>query len=204
MLETLAKQFRKPEGILGRLAGMVMFFENRKINRWTIDRIAVQPGDYILEVGFGPGYAIEELLKRYRNLKIDGLDVSETMLSTARSKNERAVESGRLKLYQGEIEDFSQNRSQYDKVFSVNNYPLWKNKKKSLIRIHQMMKDGGRIAITVQPREEDASREKTFAHAVQIEQDLFYAGFRDISVKFKKVKPELTVCVSGVCKKIHI
>lgn len=204
MLETLAKQFRNPEGILGRLAGMVMLFENRKINRWTIDRIAVQPGDYILEVGFGPGYAIEELFQRYRNLKIDGIDVSETMLSTAHSKNERAVESGRLKLYQGEIEDFSQNRSQYDKVISVNNYPLWKNKKKSLIRIHQMMKDGGRIAITVQPREEDASREKTFAHAIQIEQDLFYAGFRDISVKFKKVKPELTVCVSGVCKKIHI
>lgn len=204
MIEALAKQFRKPDGILGKLAGLVMFYENRKINRWTIDRLAVQPGDYILEVGFGPGYAIEELFGRYRNLKIDGVDVSETMLSTARSKNEQAIKNGRLCLYQGEIENFRQDRYQYDKVISVNNYPLWKNKKKSLIRIHQLMKDGGKIAITVQPREEDATREKTFAHAIQIEQDLFYAGYRDISVKFRKVKPELTVCVSAVCKKKHI
>jgi cyclopropane fatty-acyl-phospholipid synthase-like methyltransferase len=157
-----------------------------------------------LEIGFGPGYAIEEMFQQHQNLKIDGIDLSETMLEAAYARNKKAAQRGRLKLYQGTIEEFHQQLYRYDKVISVNNYPLWKNKKKSLIRIHQLMKEGGKIAITVQPREEDASREKTFSHAVQIEQDLFYAGFRDISVKFKKVKPELTVCVTGVCKKNHI
>ncbi|CAH0347292.1 MULTISPECIES: class I SAM-dependent methyltransferase [unclassified Bacillus (in: firmicutes)] len=204
MLETIAKQFRKPVGILGRLAGMIMAFENRKINRWTIDRLKVKPGDHILEVGFGPGYAIEEMLQKYDNLKIDGVDVSKTMLETAHIRNEKAIDKGRLNLYQKDVMDYNQREYQYDKVISVNNYPLWKNKRKSLMRIHQLLKDGGRIAITVQPREDDASREKTFSHAFQIEQDLVYAGFRDISVKFKKVKPELTVCVTGVCKKKHI
>lgn len=204
MLETIAKQFRKPVGILGKLAGLVMSFENRKINRWTIDRLKVKPGDHILEVGFGPGYAIEEMLQQYTNVKIDGVDVSEAMLEAARIRNEKAIDKGRLDLYQEDVADYHQPDYQYDKVISVNNYPLWKNKRKSLMRIHQLMKDGGKIAITVQPREEDASREKTFSHASQIEQDLCYAGFRDISVKFKKVKPELTVCVTGVCKKKHI
>ncbi|MDQ0217878.1 class I SAM-dependent methyltransferase [Peribacillus cavernae] len=204
MLGTLAKQFRKPEGILGKLAGKIMFFENRKINRWTIDRLTVKPGDYVLEVGFGPGYAIEEMFQKQRNLKIDGIDISDTMVQDAHDRNEKAIVNGRLKLYEGEIEDYNQELYRYDKVLSVNNYPLWKNKKKSLVRIHQLMKDGGKIAITVQPREEDASREKTFFHAFQIEQDLFYVGFRDISVKFKKVKPELTVCVTGICRKKHI
>ncbi|PLT35008.1 cyclopropane-fatty-acyl-phospholipid synthase family protein [Bacillus sp. V5-8f] len=203
MLGALAKQFRKPNGALGRLAGLVMFFENRKINRWTIDRLGIQPGDHILEIGFGPGYAIEEMFQRYRNLQIDGIDLSETMLHTVLSKNEQVIRNGRLRLFQGDIADFNENLSPYKKVISVNNYPLWKNKRKSLIRIHQLMRDGGRIAITVQPREEDASREKTFSHAVQIEQDLFYAGFRDISVKFKKVRPQLTVCVTAICKKNH-
>jgi cyclopropane fatty-acyl-phospholipid synthase-like methyltransferase len=204
MLETLAKQFRKPGGLLGRLAGKIMFFENRKINLWTIDRLTIKPGDYILEVGFGPGYAIEEMLQKQGNLKIDGIDVSETMVRTAQARNEKAVHKGKLKLYQKAIEDYNQKQYRYDKVISVNNYPLWKNKKKSLDRIHQLMKDGGKIAITVQPREEDASREKTYAHAFQIEQGLLYAGFRNISVHFKKVKPELTVCVTAVCSKKQI
>jgi cyclopropane fatty-acyl-phospholipid synthase-like methyltransferase len=160
LLETLAKQFRKPDGILGRIAGLVMFFENRKINRWTIDRLAIQPGDYILEIGFGPGYAIEEMFQQHQNLKVDGIDLSETMLAAAYARNKKAAQRGRLKLYQGTIEEFHQQLYRYDKVISVNNYPLWKNKKKSLIRIHQLMKEGGKIAITVQPREEDASREK--------------------------------------------
>lgn len=204
MLGALAKQFRNPDGLLGRFAGLVMFFENRKINRWTIDRVGIQPGDHILEVGFGPGYAIEEMFQRYGNLKVDGIDLSETMLHAALAKNEQAARSGTLRLFHGDVADFRENLSHYNKVISVNNYPLWKNKRKSLIRIHQMMHNGGKIAITVQPREEDASREKTFSHAVQIEQDLFYAGFREISVQFKKVRPQLTVCVTAICKKNHL
>ncbi|WP_419881052.1 class I SAM-dependent methyltransferase [Peribacillus sp. B-H-3] len=201
MIEILAKQFRRPDGLLGRLAGKIMLFENRRINRWTIDLLNIKPGDYLLEIGFGPGYAIKEIFRRHHNVKIDGIDVSVSMTKEAEKRNSKNAEEGRLQLYSGDVSDFKQDLYRYDKVFSVNNYPLWKNPKKELIRIHHLMKDGGTIAITVQPREEDASREKALSHAIEIEQALFHAGFRSISVKFKKIRPQLTVCVTAHCKK---
>ncbi|RFU66410.1 class I SAM-dependent methyltransferase [Peribacillus saganii] len=204
MLEAFAKQFCKPEGMLGKLAGKIMAVENRKINRWTLGRLGIMPGDYVLEIGFGPGFSLEEICRKEKNVMVDGVDVSDTMVETAAKRNEAAIENGDLRLYKGDVFTLKQQCHQYDKVLSVNNYPLWEKHEESLTRIHQLMKDGGRIAITVQPREEDATPEKTMALGIKIEQDLFNAGFRDISVKFKKVRPMLTVCVTAECKKQDI
>lgn len=201
MLEILAKQFRKPEGLLGRIVGRIMSFDNRKINTWTLNRLQIKPGDIILEIGFGPGAAIEDMFKRQRNLRIDGIDLSHDMLKVASTRNLDALKKKKLRLFEGDLLEIEEDFYQYDKVVSVNNYPLWKDKQSTLKRIYQLMKNNGVIAITVQPREEDASRKKTFAHAHEIEQALYLAGFRNISVKFKKIAPELTVCVTAVCKK---
>lgn len=45
MFELLAKQFEKPEGIFGKLAGKIMYFENRKINKWTIRKLNIKRRD---------------------------------------------------------------------------------------------------------------------------------------------------------------
>ncbi|WP_232233693.1 class I SAM-dependent methyltransferase [Bacillus sp. J33] len=85
MFELLAKQFEKPEGILGKLAGKIMYFENRKINKWTIRKLNIKRRDSILEVGYGPGYSILFIMDNYRHVEADGVDVSEDM-KTAASK----------------------------------------------------------------------------------------------------------------------
>ena len=201
MFELFAKQFRNPEGLLGKLAGKVMARDNQEINRWTIDRLHIQPGDQILEIGYGPGMAMAYMFKTYKRIRIDGVDISSQMAEEAGKRNAEFAEKGKLRLFQGEIYDAEQELSQYDKVISVNNYPLWKHKKRCLSVIHHVMKEGAVIAMTVQPREEDASKEKTFAHAREMERDLFQAGFRNISVKFRKFQPELTVCITAECRK---
>ncbi|MCI3988024.1 class I SAM-dependent methyltransferase, partial [Bacillus vallismortis] len=77
------KTFSKPKGIFGMIAGYIMAAANQPLHQWTIDQLGVTRGDSILEVGFGPGYGMQQMLKRDKDIRLDGIDVSETMMKLA-------------------------------------------------------------------------------------------------------------------------
>ncbi len=195
-MEIMDRQFERPRGILGKLAGIIMNLENRKINKWTIQHLKPKTGDIILEIGYGPGYAIKKLVDSKKGVVLHGIDLSANMEKMAAKKNSEAVEKGNVQLYSGDISEFT-GSCQYDKVYTVNNYPLWEKKENSLQRIHHLLKDGGKIVITVQPREDDADAAKTRKLGKIIHKDLERAGFHSIDIHFKKVRPVLTVCVTA-------
>lgn len=197
MSSSFSEQFEKPEGVLGQVAGKIMSIENKAINEWTLDLLSMQPGDWVLEVGFGPGFAIEAAGGRFGSIKIDGVDVSETMKKAAATRNQSLIRAGRLRLFTEDIAEFNTSE-RYDKVFSVNNYPLWPNRRKGLAVLHRLMKQNGKIAITVQPREEEADDEKTKHLARLISRELEAAGFLGAAIHYKDVRPVLTVCVTAV------
>ncbi|PLR98810.1 class I SAM-dependent methyltransferase [Bacillus sp. T33-2] len=196
MLESMAKQFERPKGFMGKVAGLIMFFENRKINHWTISQLGLEKGDRILEVGYGPGYAIRSIMKQNRQVFLDGVDLSRDMKTEATKRNQPFIEMGRIQLYTGDVYDF-RPRHKYNKVFSVNNYPLWERPVQSLKHLYEMLEDGGRIVLTVQPREEGSVDQTAVLLGKKISQDLYIAGFKDIVQGFKKVRPVLTVSVSA-------
>src|SRR5215207_10369885 len=93
-------QFGRPHGFAGRLAGWEMALRpsNRKRNRWAVALLEVQPHDCVLEVGFGPGLAIRELVRRATDGLVMGIDHSEVMVRQAAVRNRAAVEQGRVEL----------------------------------------------------------------------------------------------------------
>ncbi|MBY4605386.1 MULTISPECIES: class I SAM-dependent methyltransferase [Bacillus] len=193
MINMLSKKFSKPKGVFGMIAGYIMAAENQTLNQWTIDQLAITRGDSILEVGFGPGYCMQQMMKREKDIHLHGIDVSETMLKLAA----RRVKSKGVRLIQGSVETFPLTASFYDKVISVNNYTIWKDQTKGMKQIYQALKPGGKAAITMQPREADASPEKTKLFGKQMIADFKAAGFEDIELQFKNIKPELSVCVTA-------
>jgi hypothetical protein len=56
-MNAIMSQFKQPHGLLGRLIGHVMAVENRERIEWTVNLLAVQPTDHILDIGFGPELA---------------------------------------------------------------------------------------------------------------------------------------------------
>ncbi len=192
-MNMLSKTFSKPKGIFGMIAGYIMAAENQTLNQWTIDQLGVTRGDSILEVGFGPGYCMQQMLKRENDIRLDGIDVSETMMKLAA----RSVKSKGVRLMQGNIETFPLSDSFYDKVISVNNYTIWNDQTKGVKQIYRALKPGGKAAITMQPREADASPEKTKSFGKQMIADFKAAGFEDIDIQFKNIKPELSVCATA-------
>ena len=66
------EQYRRPSGLLGRWVGNKMARQHVPENQWTVGLLAAQPHDRILEVGFGPGLAIERLAQQVTDGQIAG------------------------------------------------------------------------------------------------------------------------------------
>ncbi|MBT2695496.1 class I SAM-dependent methyltransferase [Bacillus sp. ISL-55] len=196
MIDSMAKQFEQPKGILGKLAGTIMYFENRKINKWSIQKLQVHKYDRILEIGFGPGYGIKTLMSNYRGIEVDGIDLSAKMKNEAEKRNKDWIEQGKVQLTTGDVANFQPEHS-YNKIISVNNYPLWEKPLTSLNHLHRLLKPGGRIVLTVQPREDGSTAQTTKQLGERMKKDLLSAGFKDPEISYLQVRPVLTVCVTA-------
>lgn len=196
MFESMAKQFEIPKGLLGRIAGFIMYLENRKINKWSIDKLQIKHRDQVLEIGYGPGYGIKTIMAKFRTVKVDGIDLSEKMFHIATKRNNSWIKKGQVSLSKGDVLDY-QPKHQYDKVISVNNYPLWKAPLESLRHLYKLMGQKGRIVLTVQPREEGSTDETAMELGEKIKKDLLQTGFSNPIIYYKNVRPVLTVCVTA-------
>jgi hypothetical protein len=83
----LMRMFGRPEGVLGRLGGVIMASMNRPFAAWVIGLLGVEPHDSVLEVGFGSGTGIELLAKSVSKGYIAGVDASREMTSQAKTRN---------------------------------------------------------------------------------------------------------------------
>ena len=77
----LVRMFGRPEGVLGRLGGLIMARTNRECAIWVIELLDVGPDENVLEVGFGPGVGIQLLAKRAAAGYVAGIDPSVEMVA---------------------------------------------------------------------------------------------------------------------------
>src|SRR5262245_22268635 len=103
MMQHVYRQFERPHGALGALAGFIMSHRssNKERNRWTVDLIAPHAKARVLEIGCGPGLALSLVCERAIGGKIVGLDHSPLMLAQAAKRNAHAIETRVLQLHLG-------------------------------------------------------------------------------------------------------
>ena len=80
-----------------------------------VDQMGAQPGDHILEIGFGWG-GFAEYAARERGLKVTGLTISEEQFKYARKRIEKAGLSGLVDL---KLQDYRDERGTYDGIASI-------------------------------------------------------------------------------------
>jgi SAM-dependent methyltransferase len=158
----LVRQFGNPRGLAGRVAGFVMAHRssNLRRNRWAVGLIDVRPTDRVLEVGFGPGVAISELSRRVGDAgHVYGLDLSTVMLRQATRRNAAAIQSGRVTLRRGSVENLSSVAAgPFDVILAVNTIAFWPDPVERLRELRQRLVPNGRMAIVTQPRHPGATR----------------------------------------------
>ncbi|BDV37046.1 class I SAM-dependent methyltransferase [Methylocystis bryophila] len=143
----VGRQFRRPAGLGGRLMGHVMEWINRAPNREAIAALAIAPADVIVEIGYGPGCAIEALAASAPRGRVYGMDPSPAMLASASRRNREAVASGRVNLSQGDICDLRLAPESVDKILAVNVVYFLDEDGGELKEARRLLKPGGRIAL---------------------------------------------------------
>jgi ubiquinone/menaquinone biosynthesis C-methylase UbiE len=197
--ERVAAQFGKPSGFLGSIAGFIMANRSSNIerNEWGISLLDLQPSDHVLEVGFGPGVAIQIMCDSVTDGTIYGIDHSELMVRKASDRNKNATVSGKVKLILASVSDLPSFDHPIDKVIDMNTFQFWNDPVNSLKEIKQIMTPHGVIAIVHQPRKPGATDQDSTDAGDRFSKSLEEAQFKDIRIEKKLMKPVSTVCVLG-------
>ena len=76
--DLIARQLGDPSGVLGRVLAPVLDRANRSINAAAIEALELEPGQAVLDVGFGGGVALNVLLARPEPSRVIGVERSDT------------------------------------------------------------------------------------------------------------------------------
>jgi SAM-dependent methyltransferase len=194
----VVSQFGNPQGIGGRAAGWVMAHRssNRRRNRWIVEVLAPAPTDHVLEIGFGPGLAIEQLSQRLTRGKICGIDRSELMVRLATARNRAAIDQGRVELRVASVDDVPDFGTSFDVVLAVNSLMFWSKPTDALASLRGHLREGGRIAVAHQPRGRGAVQQQSERVAAELVGQLERAGYQDVMSKTLALRPAV-VCAIG-------
>jgi SAM-dependent methyltransferase len=144
--EGIGAQLRNPSGLFGRMAGSFMAFANAKPNALAMAALDLGEGESLLELGCGPGYALQGLLRVPRLRWAIGLDWSEVMLARAARGNRLALETGRLALVRGDFARLPFSDEIADAVLAVNVVYFMSNSA-AVREARRVLRPGGRIVL---------------------------------------------------------
>lgn len=184
MRDHIVPQFKRPHGVLGRLAGAIMANQpsNRTRNGWTVQLLECRPDDRVLEIGCGPGVALEACLMAVPSGRVVGFDHSEAMIAQAGRRQRPALRDGRLELRVGGLELLFGLEQTFDRVFSVNVVQFLPDLDEALTRIFAATMPGGRAATTYMPRSRNPTRDDALRMADRVVRAKEGAGFTDIRI----------------------
>jgi ubiquinone/menaquinone biosynthesis C-methylase UbiE len=143
----LMRMFGRPAGVLGRLGGVIMARMNRDAATQIIQMLDIRPDDKLLEVGFGPGVAIQLLLDRVPAGSVAGIDYSQEMVRQASARNAAALRNRRVDLRYGSAERLPFADEAFDKALAINSMQAWPDARAGLREIQRVLKRGGSIAL---------------------------------------------------------
>jgi SAM-dependent methyltransferase len=189
-------QAHHPRGAAGSVTGWVFAHRpsNRRRNGWVVSLLDVRPTDRILEIGFGPGIAVAELVRAGAG-HVYGIDHSEVMLRQASRRNAAAIRAGRVTLLTASVDQLPDALDgPFDAVLAVNSLGFWPGAAERLAELRGRLAPGGRIAIASQPRCPGATAGTSRSAGDEVEDLLRSAGFRPTGTETLPLSPPV-ICV---------
>ncbi len=132
--------------------GLNNFFPYKLLIKKVSERLDVESGMRVLDLGCGTGNLIKFFIGKGAN--IDAVDNSISMLKRFRKKYSNEIESGDIKLYQEEVIDFlkSQPDKSYDRIAMVNVIYAVPDRQLLWDEVARVLKQDGLVVATTSDR----------------------------------------------------
>ncbi|HOM02628.1 MAG TPA: class I SAM-dependent methyltransferase [Acetivibrio sp.] len=150
--EYIGSQFGNPRGIVGKCCCIIMNVINKAMYRRVVLLVNLTKESNLLDIGYGNGYLLELIYKRYQP-NLFGIDISQDMKLSAEKRNARALKDGKLNLILGDCCALPYDENFFDAVTSINTIYFWKDTMEGLKQIHRCLKPDGTFYNVVYAKE---------------------------------------------------
>jgi ubiquinone/menaquinone biosynthesis C-methylase UbiE len=143
MFEKFLDNFRKPQGMMGRLLVASMNWGHTSVSHWGLKHLDIKPGDHILDIGCGGGKNVARMLKRASEGRVCGLDYSEVCVEKTTRLNRKAVRAGRSEIRLGSVSENPWSDNSFDIVTAFETIYFWPDFVNDLREVRRVLKPGG-------------------------------------------------------------
>ena len=144
----VARQSAKPAGLLGRFViGRYLDRANRKMNSLMHDALEYTRDSNILEVGFGGGALLLQIADNLHQGRINGVEVSDEMLTNLQRRVDRLGIGSRVSLYQASIESLPFDDESFDYVCSAHTLYFWPELTTGIAELGRVTRSGGVLVL---------------------------------------------------------
>ena len=147
LTEFLIKQSQKPSGLIGRVITKIWSFYFKKLSLWAIIQTTISDNYRILEIGYGGGSTIKNLLALNKNLEIHGIDISKESYRTAQRVHSDSIRKGSVQLKIGNVENMPYQNNYFDRIFAIQTHIFWKDIKKSFQEVYRVLSSNSTLII---------------------------------------------------------
>ncbi len=138
-----ARQLGNPKGEIGLAVVEKVYESNSKSSVQAVATLGLHPNDHVLEVGFGNGRMVPEVLKQAEGLRYAGLDLSPTMVAEAERFNGALVTAGQASFYLGSAEHMPFPDRLFNCIFSIGVAHFWSTPSLALSESFRVLRPGG-------------------------------------------------------------
>lgn len=158
---------------------------------WAVEVLDVQPGDHILEIGCGRGFAVPPIGEKLTNGRLVAIDRSAKMVDAASNANARHIESGKASILHADLLEIDLPDRQFDKIFLFNLNVFWMDPVDELLVIRRLLKPDGKFYLFHQPPPGHKPQEFAQAFETNLRANCFLVD----GVIFKQLTTADAVCV---------
>ncbi|MCH9808719.1 MAG: class I SAM-dependent methyltransferase [Alphaproteobacteria bacterium] len=147
---------------------------NHNMNDLTLKSLEISPDDRVLELGFGGGALLNEIISSNPQFAA-GVEISDLAIRQMLQWNKDAVADGRLEIARGEEEAIPFPDGRFTKICCVNVVYFWDDTSAMLSEILRVLEPGGKFVVCYQP---EGPNNRSVPPEL-IESNLHSAGFID-------------------------
>lgn len=190
LLKSFFSQCARPKGSLGRVMLSFMNYSHAPLTSWGLSLVDIQDGWTMLDIGCGGGFTIRRLLKRSKDAKVYGIDISDESVAKAQKVNADVLDK-QVFIVQGSAEKLPYEDEKFDLVTAVETVYFWPNLPGCMQEVRRVLKPGGHFAILVEVVDSDSKwtnvvEGMTAYTPEQLKQLLDDAGFTQTEIHRKK------------------
>jgi SAM-dependent methyltransferase len=146
----LARQLSRPSGLAGLFMGRTLNKVNARVNALALERLALDPTDRVLDVGFGGGLILRAAAATGSHAC--GIEISQPMLTRARRHFRGEIRAGRIDIREASVSSIPYADRTFSKAVTINTLHFWPDPAGGCRELARVLMPGARLVIAVRPK----------------------------------------------------